>query len=47
MLKQGDSWAFSDAVGFPARKLNWYARHHIEDRMNRIERMEERVALRF
>jgi hypothetical protein len=25
MLKQGDSWAFSHAVGFPARKLNWYA----------------------
>ena len=25
MLRQGDSWAFSDAVGFPARKLNWYA----------------------
>jgi len=27
MLKQGDSWAFSEAVGFPARKLNWYAGH--------------------
>ncbi|MFO0806493.1 MAG: hypothetical protein U0791_25590 [Gemmataceae bacterium] len=25
MLKQGDSWAFSAAVGFPPRKLNWYA----------------------
>ena len=25
MLKQGDSWSFSNAVGFPARKLNWYA----------------------
>jgi hypothetical protein len=25
MLRQGDSWAFSNAVGFPARKLNWYA----------------------
>jgi hypothetical protein len=26
MLAQGDSWAFSHAVGFPARKLDWYAR---------------------
>lgn len=25
MLKQGDSWAFSAATGFPPRKLNWYA----------------------
>ena len=25
MLKQGDSWAFSGFVGFPARKLDWYA----------------------
>jgi hypothetical protein len=24
MLRQGDSWAFSSVVGFPARKLNWY-----------------------
>jgi hypothetical protein len=23
MLGQGDSWGFSDLVGFPARKLNW------------------------
>lgn len=23
MLRQGDSWAFSNAVGFPARKLDW------------------------
>lgn len=45
MLKQGDSWAFSHAVGFPARKLNWYAMHQMKDRMNR---MEERLAsLRF
>ena len=25
MLKQGDSWAFSNFRGFPARKLDWYA----------------------
>jgi hypothetical protein len=25
MLRQGDSWAFSNVVGFPPRKLNWYA----------------------
>ena len=25
MLRQGDSWAFADAAGFPARKLDWYA----------------------
>ncbi|HET6573917.1 MAG TPA: hypothetical protein VFG68_09975 [Fimbriiglobus sp.] len=25
MLAEGDSWAFSSAVGFPARKLDWYA----------------------
>ena len=25
MLRQGDSWAFSGVVGFPSRKLNWYA----------------------
>lgn len=24
MLRQGDSWAFSDVVGFPKRKLTWY-----------------------
>lgn len=24
MLMQGDSWAFSDAVGFPSRKLDWF-----------------------
>jgi len=24
MLKQGDSWAFSDAVGFPARELDFF-----------------------
>jgi len=30
MLKQGDSWAFSHAVGFPARKLNWYAKRDRE-----------------
>lgn len=23
MLSQGDSWAFSDRTGFPAKKLNW------------------------
>lgn len=30
MLAQGDSWAFSDAVGFPARKIDpidWILRH--------------------
>lgn len=43
MLKQGDSWAFSDVVGFPPRKLNWYARRF----KDRINRMEERIALRF
>jgi hypothetical protein len=26
MLGQGDSWAFSGFVGFPARRLDWYAR---------------------
>ena len=26
MLRQGDSWAFSSFVGFPARKLDWFAR---------------------
>jgi hypothetical protein len=46
MLKQGDSWAFSDAVGFPARKLNWYANQNMRDRMNRINRMEERLAIK-
>jgi hypothetical protein len=25
MLAEGDSWAFSSAAGFPARKLDWYA----------------------
>lgn len=25
MLAAGDSWAFSNVVGFPARKLDWYA----------------------
>jgi hypothetical protein len=24
MLRQGDSWAFSDAVGFPARELDFF-----------------------
>jgi len=32
MLRQGDSWAFSHAVGFPARKLNWYASGNPETR---------------
>jgi len=26
MLGEGDSWAFSGFAGFPARKLDWYAR---------------------
>ncbi|VTR97826.1 C1 family peptidase [Tuwongella immobilis] len=26
MLRQGDSWAFSDVVGFPARQLDWITR---------------------
>jgi hypothetical protein len=26
MLRQGDSWAFSDAVGFPAKPMDWYAK---------------------
>lgn len=26
MLKQGDSWAFSDAVGFPSRELDYFIR---------------------
>jgi hypothetical protein len=25
MLRQGDSWSFSQVVGFPPRELNWYA----------------------
>ncbi len=25
MLRQGDSWAYADAAGFPARKLDWFA----------------------
>ncbi len=25
MLRQGDSWAFSNVRGFPSRKLDWYA----------------------
>lgn len=25
MLSQGDSWAFSDAKGWPARRLDWFA----------------------
>jgi hypothetical protein len=36
MLKQGDSWAFSDAVGFPARKLNWYAKRNVIPNSARI-----------
>jgi hypothetical protein len=24
MVRQGDSFAISDAVGFPAKKLNWF-----------------------
>jgi hypothetical protein len=24
MCRQGDTWAFSDAQGFPARKLDWF-----------------------
>jgi hypothetical protein len=31
MLKQGDSWAFSNFRGFPARKLDWYAKQTIDD----------------
>lgn len=42
MLKQGDSWAFSHAVGFPARKLNWYADHN---RANDSQRLKARAAL--
>lgn len=26
MLREGDSWAFSGAVGFPAKKLDWFVR---------------------
>jgi hypothetical protein len=26
MLAQGDSWAFSDARGFPAREIDWFVR---------------------
>lgn len=33
MLKQGDSWAFSDVVGFPARKLNWFAQAEPKNRL--------------
>jgi hypothetical protein len=25
MLQAGDSWAFSDVKGFPARKIDWFA----------------------
>lgn len=32
MLKQGDSWAFSDAVGFPARELDFFIK--VEPRRN-------------
>ena len=24
MLRQGDTWAFADAVGFPARRIDWF-----------------------
>jgi hypothetical protein len=30
MLAEGDSWAFSEFVGFPARRLNWYVRSERE-----------------
>jgi hypothetical protein len=26
MLSQGDSWAFSDAVGFPSRSIDWFVK---------------------
>ena len=32
MLRQGDSWAFSGFVGFPARELDWYAMRRPHDR---------------
>jgi len=30
MLRQGDSWAFSDAVGFPSRELDFFIKHKTE-----------------
>ena len=40
MLRQGDSWAFSGIRGFPARKLDWYARlqHYSPQRTQSTQR---------
>ena len=38
MLKQGDSWAFSDAVGFPARQIDWYLKAEPKVEPKRLDR---------
>ena len=38
MFAQGDSWAFSDAVGFPVRRLDsldWFVQAHPEERLTK------------
>jgi len=37
MLREGDSWAYSGAVGFPARKLDWFIRAEPAGLANRAQ----------
>lgn len=45
MLQQGDSWAFSSFHGFPARRLDWYARQASPRRGEWLTDSPDRLAL--